>query len=451
MKSVVETPNRKVESPVLFAEDAQKAETILRELDKILTSRYFRSAARSRQFLEYVVRQKLGGHVENLKERTIGTDVFQRSPDYATGDDPVVRVQAGEVRRRLEQYYQTTPEESAVSIRLPVGSYSPVFQWSSGEASAVLTEAQRTTPPETLSAPPPPLQPAKRRAGPWLIAAVCVALASALGAGSLILHHATHKRTTLEEFWSPVFASQQPVMICLAKPVVYRPSSEMYERYARAHPGTFQTQVERYNSPLPLDPTERLVWGDITPYPEYGVALGDAYAGVSLSGLFGKMGKPSQVRIGSNYSFADLRNSPAVVVGAFNNRWTMQLTENLHFAFVEKDGHFTIQEQAPGGRVWTSIHCKFGGRDERFCDRESSPGFENRSIHGSRGRRQWHRNTSGGRIRIESRIPGERSPQRPRRLAKEESGTRSADNDYRHPRRPTARRGCLLLLVVRRS
>ena len=59
------------------------------------------------------------------------------------------------------------------------------------------------------------------------------------------------------------------------------------------------------------------------------------------------------MRIGSNYSFEDLRNSPAIVVGAFNNRWTMHLTENLHFAFVEKNAGDTIQEQIPGGRMWS--------------------------------------------------------------------------------------------------
>jgi hypothetical protein len=156
----------------------------------------------------------------------------------------------------------------------------------------------------------------------------------------------------MEQFWSPVFTTPQPVLICLAKPVVYRPSGKLYEKYSQAHPGTFQTEVERYNEPLPLDPREKLLWSDMTAYPEYGVDLGDAYAGVSLSGLFGQLGKPRQVRIGSNYSFQDLRNSPAVVVGAFNNRWTMDLTANLHFAFVEKDGEFTIQEQTSGGRIW---------------------------------------------------------------------------------------------------
>ena len=62
--------------------------------------------------------------------------------------------------------------------------------------------------------------------------------------------------------------------------------------------------------------------------------------------------KPDQVRIGSDYSFSDLKNSPSVIVGAFNNRWTLQITSNLHFAFVEQNGVYTIRENGGAGRVW---------------------------------------------------------------------------------------------------
>jgi hypothetical protein len=60
------------------------------------------------------------------------------------------------------------------------------------------------------------------------------------------------------------------------------------------------------------------------------------------------------VRIGANYSFEDLRNSPAVLVGAYNNRWTMKMTSDLRFAFVEENGNFSIQERGPAGvtRSW---------------------------------------------------------------------------------------------------
>src|SRR5258707_12849109 len=77
--------------------------------------------------------------------------------------------------------------------------------------------------------------------------------------------------------------------------------------------------------------------------------MGKLYVGPGFSALFEQKEKPSQVRIVSNYSFEDLRNPPAVVVGAFNNRWTMQMTSNLRFVFTEQDGHFRIQEQGPAG------------------------------------------------------------------------------------------------------
>ena len=88
------------------------------------------------------------------------------------------------------------------------------------------------------------------------------------------------------------------------------------------------------------------------PYPDYGVAVGDVYAAVRVSSLMGQIGKPSQVRIGGNYSFEDLRNSPSVIVGAFNNKWTMQIVPGLHFTFVEDNGQYMIREQIPGGKVW---------------------------------------------------------------------------------------------------
>ena len=326
--------------------DGERAEAVLRELDKILASRFFRSAGRSRQFLQYVVQNKIEGHSELLKERTIGTEVFERPADYSTGDDPVVRVQAGEVRRRLEQYYQSTPGGAPVLIGLPVGSYAPTFQWPADEAPSAATA------PVAVAAETLPLQASKRLARPGTIMAMGVVLVFAAVTGIVHLQRTIHKKSVMEQFWSPVFATQQPVLICLAKPVIYLPSQQLYERYVHAHPGTFQTEVERYNQPLPLDPAEKITWGDMTAYEEFGVALGDAYAAVSLSNLLGKIGKVGQVRIGSNYSFEDLRNSPAIVVGAFNNRWTMHLTENLHFAFVEKSAGDTIQEQIPGGRMW---------------------------------------------------------------------------------------------------
>lgn len=311
--------------------EAEKA-AILGELGNILGSQPFRNSVRSKQFLSYVVQHKLEGRDELLKERTIGTEIFHRKADYATADDSVVRVQAGEVRRRLERYYHNSTSTSPVHIELPLGSYSPEFRW-----DVVATPLG----PKLLATP-------RKRWLPWIAGAICLGLVLA----AVLATPSPGRRpgpSALDQFWSPIFATSQPVLICLAKPVMYRPSAELYRRYSKSHPGTFQTEVERYDQAIPLDPNEKLVWSDMQPYEDYGVARGDVYVAVRLAALFEHINKPSQVRIGSNFSFEDLRNSPAVVIGAFNNRWTMQMTSNLRYMFIEKDGQFRIQEQGPGG------------------------------------------------------------------------------------------------------
>ena len=323
--------------------ESGRAELVLAELDRILNSRHFRNAARSRQFLEFVVRHTIQGQSDQLKERTIGTEVFHRAPGYATGDDPVVRVQAGEVRRRLEQYHQET-QAASVRIELPVGSYAPIIHVVSLEGRALKERVE-----SAVESPP---VDKKRSVTAWLVPAICLI---ALLAGGILFESTrsnTHQKTLVEQFWAPAFATPQPVLICVAKPVVYRPSPQLYRQYARSHPGTFETEVERSNQGLPLPANEKVEWSQMLPYPDYGVAVGDAYSAVSISGLLGQMGKPSQVRIGTNHSFEDLRNSPDVIVGAFNNKWTMQMTPSLHFAFVEENGEYLIREQIPGGRVW---------------------------------------------------------------------------------------------------
>jgi hypothetical protein len=355
---MIEPPPSHEKSQDLTPDSQTSRETILRELDTILTSRFFRSAVRCKQFLTYVVQHKLDGHPELLKERTIGMEVFRRPAGYATGDDPVVRVQAGEVRRRLEQYYQAPEIHPAVRIELPVGCYSPAFQWTSAQ---VPIEPPLQLPIMRSEAPA-----ARRKYKGQLVAACCFLIVVAAGLTFWMLHRPPGQKTLLEQFWSPVFLTRQPVLICLAKPVAYRPTEGIYRRYSRNHPGTFQTEADRSNLPLPLDPNEKLSWSDLFIYTDYGVAAGDVYAATAMSTLLGKFDKPSQLRIGTNYTYEDLRNSPAVIIGGFNNKWTMQLISSQHFALIEENEKYMIREQIPGGRVWQTRLGPHGETTEDF-------------------------------------------------------------------------------------
>src|SRR5204862_4857013 len=75
----------------------------------------------------YIVVRTLEGNEGHLKERTIGIEVFHRTPDYDTANDHVVRSAMSEVRRRLSQYYGEGGSESDVKIELLPGSYVPHF------------------------------------------------------------------------------------------------------------------------------------------------------------------------------------------------------------------------------------------------------------------------------------------------------------------------------------
>src|SRR5664279_142113 len=93
---------------LVSAESPQKAETydaIREELGRILASSVFRKSERYSSLLEYAVQRALDGKSEQLKERTIGVEIFGRLANYDTNADHVVRSAAAEVRKRLAQYY----------------------------------------------------------------------------------------------------------------------------------------------------------------------------------------------------------------------------------------------------------------------------------------------------------------------------------------------------------
>ena len=103
-------------------------EAIREELTRVLNSHEFRTSKRSQDFLRYVVENTLQGHIDLLKERTIGIDVFGRSTSYEPSDDATVRVKAGDVRKRLGIYYAEQGARDPVRIELPAGTYVPEFR-----------------------------------------------------------------------------------------------------------------------------------------------------------------------------------------------------------------------------------------------------------------------------------------------------------------------------------
>jgi hypothetical protein len=327
---------------------------VARELELILASPFFHSSKRSQQFLKYVVQYRLDGNEEPLKERTIGSDLYHRPADYATGDDSVVRVQAGEVRRRLEQYYAAPPADSTVHIELPLGSYAPELRWRVPPPLPAEIPTIVTTEPIEIRVPAERSRPAVGFFRKGRFAAIGILTVLALAAAAVAAYTVYKQRTEspLVQFWAPVFTSQKPVLICLPKPVFYRPSFELFKRNEKWE-GEFDHDVDRENGRPNLQPDDQIRWGDMVEWVDFGVSKGDVKAAFRLSNLLIKMGKPTELKIGSDYGWDDLRNAPAVIMGAFSNQSTMKITSGLHFAFAEDKGKPTsIREQGGAGRAW---------------------------------------------------------------------------------------------------
>jgi hypothetical protein len=296
---------------------------ILEQLERILANPLFRNSKRYPNLLRYVVEQTLQGQTSQLKERTLGIEVFGRDPDYDTNLDPVVRTSAGEIRKRIAQYYHEQGRENEIRIDLPLGSYVPEIRMPAAVSGALpapappallqLTESPAIEPPSVLLGRQATRM---RRWAPAALALVSVAL--------LLWFKPWKTKTTLEKFWTPVVEVANPVLLCVGP-----------------------------------DPNVRVVdagatGGTAAPSPSnIAVALRDVTTIARVAGVLQVLGKPYRIRAQSATSFADLRDGPVVLIGAFNNDWTIRLTGVQRFNF-EQDSDFRwiADRRNPSRKDW---------------------------------------------------------------------------------------------------
>jgi TolB-like protein/tetratricopeptide (TPR) repeat protein len=97
------------------------------ELQRILASGVFASAARMKRFLRCVVEETLAGRGDQLNEQFLGMEVYDRDERFDPRVDSIVRVDAGRLRSKLREYYSSEGRSSSVLIEIPKGSYKALF------------------------------------------------------------------------------------------------------------------------------------------------------------------------------------------------------------------------------------------------------------------------------------------------------------------------------------
>jgi adenylate cyclase len=102
-------------------------DAIRRQLGRILSSPEFHATDKMRDFLRFVVEEKLAGRSHRIKGYTVAVEVFGRGEDFDATNDPIVRIQAGRLRRALERYYLVGGVTDPILIDIPKGRYVPRF------------------------------------------------------------------------------------------------------------------------------------------------------------------------------------------------------------------------------------------------------------------------------------------------------------------------------------
>jgi hypothetical protein len=98
-------------------------------VDHIVASPGFRNSPQLVSFLRFVVEATLCGKAASIKSYSIGIEALGRRDDFDPHVDPIVRVEAGRLRRALVGYYAADGAGSAIIIEIPLGHYVPKFHY----------------------------------------------------------------------------------------------------------------------------------------------------------------------------------------------------------------------------------------------------------------------------------------------------------------------------------
>lgn len=296
------TANGSLHAPI----PADALKQALEHLNAVLGSQAFAPSRRCQQFLHYVVLETLAGRGDSLKERNIAHEVFGKGMDFEPGEDSLVRVKAREVRKRLADYYETSPS-GGMRIELPLGGYLPRISMAP-EAEGEIVEQSGTVPAT------------KKRLSRRQFAKIACGTVAVLGTSSLIPLVLRHN-TPLDLFWRPVFATKTPILIFI--PILSdRDSGEASDR----------------------------------------VGIGPAASLRRAADFLTRHNYPYHLRFGADLSYSQLKEQPSLLLGGFSSSWTLDVTRGLRFSFLwSQDFSQQAVIDTQTNRTWRPVNPKPNG------------------------------------------------------------------------------------------
>lgn len=293
------------------------------ELKRIFESKYFAKAPKRRRFLEFTSAQVFLGEESKLNEYLIGVEVYERGTDFDPQQDPIVRVQAHEIRRLLKTYYEQEGKNSPVRVELHPGQYAPAF-----ERVKIDSESPAASPAQgEYSAADLP-----RPATQWQSAVVvCLGLACiTLGYLFVRERYFSHQPAGLrpiaaalpeseEWFWKPFLVEGSQPLVVVPTPPLLRLATDG---------DTAQTLQDGYAIPKNRVPQFRDTFHftelknfTFVPTTTDWTGIGEALGLVDLSRLFNGQGMTIRVKPGRLTDYKEIQSGNAIILGG-GNTWS---------------------------------------------------------------------------------------------------------------------------------
>ncbi len=305
------------------------------ELRRVLESRYFTNSPKKTRFLEFVSDQAFQGNGDKLNEYLIGVEVYDRGVDFNPQKDPIVRVQAHEIRRLLKKYYEDEGKASAVRIDLPAGHYVPVF-------SRIL-EAE--SPEPSIAAPAAAAPVASEKSSPnrlpWALTFAFGALF--LLAAALLVSNWTTRRNVpiqaqanalpeaLDWFWHPFLPPSDAPLITIPNHPLLRAAhdGDSPQTLAGGHEIP-KASLPEFRDTIHFRELKRFVFvPSLTDFTSVGETLGM----VELCEMFSSVGQKCRVQQSRLVNLDEIKGDNTILLGG-NQAWSGRVflnVEGFHF------------------------------------------------------------------------------------------------------------------------
>lgn len=298
------------------------------ELHRVLQSKHFANSPKKSRFLEFVAEQTFLGNGEKLNEYLIGVEVYGRGPDFDPQIDPIVRVQAHDIRRALKNYYEEEGRNSSLRVELPPGHYVPAFV--------------KVTLGEQAVAPTPSTDVVPRKHAPLAavlvvaLSATCVVLALLL-AREMLRNRELAQRPlptlpkSLEWFWRPFLPPADAPMIVIPNHPLLRAahSGDSAQTISRGH------VIPKDDLPEFRDTIHyrELKQFSFVPSTTDFTAVGETMGLANLFALFAQTGQNPHLLQSRLVTFEEIKQGNAILLGG-NQTWSGRVflyPEGFHF------------------------------------------------------------------------------------------------------------------------